>query len=69
MGTTVINPQGSESPAGLIVGLVLAAIIIVGAIYFGLPYLQSMMNQQPQPATINVTVPIPAPAPSPTPAP
>jgi len=66
MATTVVSPQGNDSSAGLIVGLVLAAIIIAAAIFLALPYLRDMQKpQEQQPTKIDVTIPNPTPSPEP----
>ena len=60
--------SNNGSTAGLIVGLVLAALIIAAAIIYGLPYLRNMQDPQ-QPSNINITIPVPTPDPAPSPQP
>ncbi len=69
METNIVTPQSDSGSVGLIAGLVMAAVIVTAAIYFGLPYFsnnQMRQSQQPQSNTINLAVPVPDVPSSPT---
>lgn len=76
MTTVINNPSGGESTSdsafGIIIGSVIAVILIVLFLVYGLPYLRSNSNtvntQQPDSTYVNVVIP-PTPTPTPTPTP
>jgi hypothetical protein len=71
MATTIVSPPNENGTGiGIILGLILAAVIIIGLVVFGSRYLgMQQEQQQQQPTNINVTVPIPTPSPAPSPSP
>ncbi len=55
--TTVVNPSGSGSMAGVIVALLIATVVIALFMIYGVPALSG--NQQSGAANIDVQVPTP----------